>query len=177
MIISVKKKGGVLMFGVGSAPYMSPAQYNQMLQSGMNAQQFNPYNMYGNMGNQQNAVQNNQNNNMMQILKGRPVSGVEEARASMIDLDGSIFMFPDIANKMIYTKQINLNGEPEFKTYVLKEEAKQNNKNVSDEKESPYVLKDDFENIINTLVKKIKALEGKKYVADVQHNGADADEE
>jgi hypothetical protein len=37
-------------------------------------------------------------------IKGRPVSSLEEARASMIDFDGSIFYFPDVANKRIYTK-------------------------------------------------------------------------
>lgn len=39
-------------------------------------------------------------------LKGRPVSSLEEVRATGIDFDGSIFYFPDIANKRIYTKQI-----------------------------------------------------------------------
>ncbi len=37
-------------------------------------------------------------------LKGRPVSSIEEARAQSIDFDGSVFYFPDIANKRIYTK-------------------------------------------------------------------------
>lgn len=44
------------------------------------------------------------------MLKGRPVSSIDEARASTIDFDGSIFYFPDLANKRIYTKQINLDG-------------------------------------------------------------------
>lgn len=39
-------------------------------------------------------------------LKGRPVSSLEEVRATGIDFDGSVFYFPDIANKRIYTKQI-----------------------------------------------------------------------
>lgn len=38
-------------------------------------------------------------------LKGRPVSSIDEARASTIDFDGSVFYFPDLANKRIYTKQ------------------------------------------------------------------------
>ena len=41
------------------------------------------------------------------MLKGRPVSSIEEVRAASIDFDGSVFYFPDIANKRIYTKQIN----------------------------------------------------------------------
>jgi len=47
---------------------------------------------------------------MPNILKGKPVSSIEEARATSIDFDGSIFFFPDLANKKIYTKQINIDG-------------------------------------------------------------------
>ena len=54
-------------------------------------------------------------------LKGRPVSSIEEARASGIDFDGSIFYFPDVANKRIYTKQINLDGTATLNMYELKE--------------------------------------------------------
>ena len=43
-------------------------------------------------------------------LKGRPVSSIEEVRAAQIDFDGSLFVFPDIANKCIYTKQISATG-------------------------------------------------------------------
>lgn len=54
-------------------------------------------------------------------LKGRPVSSIEEVRASGIDFDGSIFYFPDVANKRIYTKQINLDGTATLNMYELKE--------------------------------------------------------
>lgn len=54
-------------------------------------------------------------------LKGRPVSSIEEARAQSIDFDGSVFYFPDIANKRIYTKQINLDGTASLNMYELKE--------------------------------------------------------
>ena len=50
----------------------------------------------------------------------RPVSSVEEVRASPIDFDGSIFYFPDIANKRIYTKFINLDGTVAINIYELK---------------------------------------------------------
>ena len=50
-------------------------------------------------------------------LKGRPVSSIEEVKAAQIDFDGSLFIFPDIANKKIYTKQINLNGVAELNVY------------------------------------------------------------
>lgn len=54
-------------------------------------------------------------------LKGRPVSSLEEARAATIDFDGSVFFFPDLANKRIYTKQINLDGTASMNMYEYKE--------------------------------------------------------
>ena len=54
-------------------------------------------------------------------LKGRPVSSLEEVRAASIDFDGSIFYFPDLANKRIYTKQINMDGTAALNMYELKE--------------------------------------------------------
>lgn len=55
------------------------------------------------------------------ILKGRPVASIEEAQACSIDFDGSVFYFPDLANKRIYTKQINIDGTASFQMYELKE--------------------------------------------------------
>lgn len=54
-------------------------------------------------------------------LKGRPVSSLEEARAAAIDFNGSVFFFPDLANKRIYTKQINLDGTASMNMYEYKE--------------------------------------------------------
>lgn len=54
-------------------------------------------------------------------LKGRLVASIEEARAAAIDFDGSIFYFPDLANKRIYTKQINIDGTATLCMYELKE--------------------------------------------------------
>lgn len=54
-------------------------------------------------------------------LKGRPVSSLEEAKAQPIDFDGSIFFFPDLVNKKIYTKQINLDGTMLMSVYEMKE--------------------------------------------------------
>lgn len=54
-------------------------------------------------------------------LKGRPVTSFEEARASMVDFDGSVFYFPDLANRRIYTKQINMDGTALMNVYELKE--------------------------------------------------------
>jgi hypothetical protein len=46
---------------------------------------------------------------------------LEEARATSIDFDGSVFYFPDIANKRIYTKQINIDGTASLYVYELRE--------------------------------------------------------
>ena len=51
------------------------------------------------------------------LLKGRFVSSVDEVRAAQVDFDGSIFIFPDMANKKIYTKQIDLNGNVKLEEY------------------------------------------------------------
>lgn len=55
------------------------------------------------------------------LLKGRMVSSIEEAKAMSIDFDGSIFYFPDLANKRIYTKQINMDGTATLNMYELKD--------------------------------------------------------
>lgn len=54
-----------------------------------------------------------------QMLKGRLVASLDEARVAPIDFDGSIFYFPDAANKCIYTKQINLDGTATLLKYEL----------------------------------------------------------
>ena len=53
-------------------------------------------------------------------IRGRPVSSIEEVRATTIDFDGSVFYFPDLANKKIYTKQINYDGTSTLNIYELK---------------------------------------------------------
>lgn len=72
-----------------------------------------------------------------QFLKCRPVSSKEEAMAFQIDLDGSLWVFPNVANGKIYTKQINNDGSASFGTYVFTEEK--NNYNSND-----YVTKQEF---------------------------------
>lgn len=122
-----------------------------------------PYNMNNNM--QQQLAQNRmeqlqqQYNNMFpmmqqqqqqpqQFLKGRPVSSLEEARASIIDLDGSLFVFTDIANNKIYTKQIMLDGTAELKTYELVE---QNKAQVERKNNNECVSKQEFDEVIGKL--------------------------
>lgn len=81
-------------------------------------------------------------------LKGRPVSSLEEARATTIDFDGSIFYFPDLANRKIYTKQINMDGTASLKMYVLQEMPVENLNGVNT---SAFITRDEFESVINQL--------------------------
>lgn len=88
-------------------------------------------NLYQGFGNNQSYYQPQRANTIMPSsqqqqpafigLKGRPVSSLEEARAAAIDFDGSVFFFPDLANKRIYTKQINLDGTASMNMYEYKE--------------------------------------------------------
>ena len=76
-------------------------------------------------------------------MKGHPVSSLEEARAATIDFDGSIFFFPDLANKKIYTKQINMDGTMSLCVYSPVETPLPNNEN--------YVTKEELEAAISQL--------------------------
>lgn len=76
-------------------------------------------------------------------LKGRPVSSLEEARATSIDFDGSIFYFPDLANRRIYTKQINIDGTATLNMYELKEIANNSSNN--------YVTREEFETALSKI--------------------------
>ncbi len=102
-----------------------------------------------------------------QFLKGRPVSSLEEARASMIDLDGSLFVFTDIANRKIYTKQIMLDGTAELKTYELVEQNKA--QTVSKNNDYECVPRQEFDEAIGKLKEQINVLkEGILY--DAEHD-------
>ena len=81
-------------------------------------------------------------------IKGRPVASIEEARASIIDFDGSIFYFPDLANKRIYTKQINMDGSAQLNMYELKEIPVET---PIDSAGAQYVTRQEFEEAIRQL--------------------------
>lgn len=81
-----------------------------------------------------------------QGLKGHPVASLEEARATSIDFDGSVFFFPDIANKRIYTKQINADGTANLQMYELKELPKE--KELQQVSTDQFVTKDEFERVL-----------------------------
>lgn len=95
---------------------MSPDYgYNRMQQVQQMQQAINPTvpNMFGQM---------NQMNNMNQqqqtpYISAIPVTCLDEAKAARISLDGTLSVFINIQDGEIYTKQLNMNGLAELKTY------------------------------------------------------------
>ena len=85
----------------------------------------------------------NQQQSIIPII--RPVSSIEEVKASPIDFDGSTFYFSDVVNKRIYTKAINPDGTVSINLYELKQ--------VDQPGDSSYVTRQEFEKVINQLIK------------------------
>ena len=120
-------------------PYMQPVQRLQQLEA-----QYPQF--------QQGYPQYMQNYPQQpQLLKGNPVTSIDEARASRIDLDGSLFIFPDVTNKKIYTKQINLDGTASLMTYVQELPTNEQEGTVNN-----FLTKED----ITSLEEQIKTLNG-----------------
>lgn len=126
--------------------------------------------MYPNYGNYypQQQMQMNQygGNPLMQPqpgLKGRPVSSLDEARVANVDFDGSLFIFPDVANKRIYTKQINLDGTASMKIYAQ----------VEDTPSAPaYVTREEFDSVIKNLELAFSQQEVKKNESNDSKTGS-----
>lgn len=85
-----------------------------------------------------------------QFLKCRPVSSKQEARAFQIDLDGSLWVFTDVGNEKIYTKQINNDGTASFKTYRLTQDE-------IPASDSEYVTKSEFQQVVQALTAAIQS--------------------
>ena len=98
------------------------------------------YNYYPNVY----SMQQQQTRLNQPLLKGRPVSSIDEVKAASVDFDGSIFYFPDLANNRIYSKQINLDGTSTILMYELKEIPK-------DIPTSQFITREEFETVINQL--------------------------
>ena len=84
-------------------------------------------------------------------LKGRLVSSLEEARATSIDFDGSVFYFPDLANKRIYTKQINMDGTASLYVYELRELPVEEEKGSLVPSVEKFVTREEFERVLQQL--------------------------
>ena len=126
---------GLQQPGMPQTPIQFPYGNNNMLLSNTN-----PYSNYmARPIDSQNLLSNNQ------FLKCRPVSSKDEARAYQIDLDGSLWVFTDLGNGKIYTKQVNNDGTATFKTYVFTEDENPYNS-------TEYVTKEEFNKVIKTLM-------------------------
>jgi hypothetical protein len=141
----VKSKMYQPMTQLQNSPYYQypyNQQYQRLTQMEQQAQMAPQYGMQSTVGQPQNYI------------KGRPVVSIEEARASQIDLDGSLFVFTDIGNKKIYTKQINLDGTATLNTYSLVE-------NVAPTES--YVTKTEFDSAIAAIREEmVKGIEERK---------------
>ena len=76
----------------------------------------------------------------------RPVSSIDEVRAYPIDFDGSVFYFPDIANRKIYTKSVNIDGTVAINMYELRDIPVADHSN-----DSSYITRQEFDDTINQL--------------------------
>lgn len=86
------------------------------------------------------------------LLKGHQVSGLEEVRAASIDFDGSVFYFPDLANKRIYSKTISpIDGTAIINMYELKPLP------VDQPITGDFITRQEFEQTISELNKTIQA--------------------
>ena len=98
-------------------------------------------------------------------LKGRLVSSLEEARATSIDFDGSIFYFPDLANKRIYTKQINMDGTATLNVYELREVPIMDENPQMPQSMNNFITRDEFKQVIEQIQQRLP-----KEVTQVQPN-------
>lgn len=89
---------------------------------------------------------------MPQVLKGRLVASMDEAKAAQVDFDGSSTFFPCPAEGKIYEKSIDLNGLAVFKVYRLAQPQEQ--------KEPVYAERSSVDNLIKRVDKLEKALGG-----------------
>lgn len=96
------------------------------------------------------------------IVKGRVVTGIEEARAAQVELDGTPSYFPSLGEGKIYVKYIGMDGLPVFQTFIV-EQPKPQMQGISLE-----ALAQRVQNIENA----IQNMNGG--AANVQPNGDDA---
>ena len=82
-------------------------------------------------------------------LKGHFVSSFEEAKVANVDFDGSIFFFPDIANKKIYTKAIGMDGVAQLNMYELKPIP-------ADLTPEEYITRTEFNSTLEALIQKLQ---------------------
>lgn len=91
------------------------------------------------------------------FLKGRPVTCFEEAQGITIDFDGSLHVFPDIANKRIYTKQLLNDGSCPLKCYVEQPIPVNTSSQVNEQPVSNKIIQE-LQNKVEMLEQQLKEL-------------------
>ena len=135
-------------------PQQRIQQYDQQQMMNQYQQQMYPQ--------QPQSVYGNQHQPM---LKGRAVTNFDEAKASIIDLDGSVHVFTDLANNKIYTKQIMLDGTAQMHTYKL--DVQHVNKKEDETNSRLFVYKDEIETLkteLNELKLQIDSIKNREVV-------------
>ena len=94
-------------------------------------------------------------------LKGRVATGMDEAKAAQIDLDGTSTFFPCPAEGKIYEKSIDLNGLPVFRVYQLS--------NPQEQKQVVYAERSCVDNLIQRVDKLEKQLGGMSHEPDANN--------
>lgn len=96
-------------------------------------------------------------------LKALPVTSVDEAKAAMIDLDGSMFVFVNVGAGEIYTKQYNLStGASDFQMFKAF---------VPNQQESGYASVESLKELRESMERKFNELSEKfKEVKEMKSN-------
>ena len=105
-------------------------------------------------------------------LQGQPVADFETVKSYNIPLDGSVTYFPALNGSIIYTKQLNLSGNTEIKTYKLVEDNSMSAQSQQVDL-TGYVKREEFETVKNTLNQLLEGLGGTGN-ATIQSNATNA---
>lgn len=97
------------------------------------------------------------------IVKGRVVTGIEEARAAQVDLDGTPSYFPSLGEGKIYVKYIGMDGLPVFQTFIVEQPKPQ----------MPGISLESLAQRVQNIENAIQNMNGG--AVNVQPNGDDAD--
>lgn len=128
--------------------YTYPTQhFMQTPQPGFERNQYNAYM-------QPSSVQGGP---VQKYIKGRPVTCFEEAQGCAIDWDGSLHVFPDLANKRIYTKQVMPDGSCPVKYYV-EQQLPQNTPSQANEQPVSNKIIEELQEKVSMLEQRLKGL-------------------
>jgi len=81
------------------------------------------------------------------------VTSIEEVKGTPVDFDGSIFYFPDLGNKKIYTKQINPDGTSTVNLYELRPIPQPESVNPAQ-----YITRDEFDTAMKQLQQEVMSM-------------------